>query len=718
MSGQTSETALLQDLLVVEVGARVAAGAAGGLLAGMGAEVVLVEPARPGADHKWAQRATMAVGKRSVIVGDAALAKLLGAADIVLLSSDISADDLAIWNGELPAGQIVCDFTAFGHSGPLAGQPVSEALVQATAGIADTTGRRDGPPAISGAPFLDMETAAYGVAAILAAVRARRRYRIGQRIDMALYDVAVNALLTFLPLRFVRRPATRNGNRHPTLAPWNAYRARDGFVLICAPTNEQWRKLCVAMGRTDLVEDARFATPTTRLENVEAIDAAIEGWTSRLSVQECIEIVSVQAIPCSPIVGLDDLAAEPNLRHRQMVHDRVDPVSGNVVRVPGSPVRIKDASPVSIGDIPARGADSDQLDHFSSNKPGNDIRAGNAGAALAGLRVIEVGMNTVAPLACRQLGALGADVIKVEPPIGDSNRINAPLRDDGESFVFALSNTDKRGIVLDLRQAADRETLLAMLASADVMMENLKPGSLDRLGFSSGDMLKRFPRLIYCSVNGFGYDSVYPGRPALDTVIQGMSGAMDATRVEGVPTKAGISISDQLGGQIGLLSILAALEWREHTGRGLALDLAMQDCTAWATQSLWNDAMPTGQGARIIAASDGYVAVEGDADILGAVSASTRAELVARLDGRDGCRAAPVLSVTEVLDHPQTLARILLVDVPTSDGSSWRVLASPLRLLETPPMVRSAMSRLGYLDAALAREFDLQPASIASPVEA
>jgi crotonobetainyl-CoA:carnitine CoA-transferase CaiB-like acyl-CoA transferase len=717
MSGQISETALLENLLVVEFGARISAGAAGGLLAGMGAEVVLVEPAAPGVDHKWAQRAAMAVGKRSVITGDAALAKLVGAADIVLLSSDISADDLGTWNGELPAGQIVCDFTAFGHSGPLAGQGVSEALVQAIAGIADTTGRRDGPPTIGGAPFLDMETAAYGVAAILAALRARRRYRFGQRIDMALYDVAINALLTFLPLRFVGRAATRNGNRHPTLAPWNAYRARDGFVLICAPTNEQWRKLCVAMGRNDLAADAHFATPTARLKHIEPIDAAIEAWTAGLSVQECVEIVSVQAIPCSPIVALGDLAAEPNLRHRQMVCDRVDPVSGNVVRVPGSPVRIKGAGPASIGDIAARGADSDQLDHFYQNKSSAGVKTRNPGAALAGLRVIEVGMNTVAPLACRQLGALGADVIKVEPPIGDANRINAPLRGDGESFVFALSNTDKRGIVLDLRQPPDRETLLALLSSADVMMENLKPGSLDRLGFSSADMLKRFPRLIYCSVNGFGYDSVYPGRPALDTVIQGMSGAMDATRVEGVPTKAGISISDQLGGQFGLLSILAALEWRERSGRGLALDLAMQDCTAWATQTLWNDAAPTGPRARIIAAGDGYVAVEGDADVPSA-AVSTRAELVARLAAWDGCRAAPVLSVAEVLDHPQTAARKLLVDVPTSDGSSWRVLASPLRLLETPPVVRSAMPRLGYLDAALVREFDLQPAQIASPVEA
>ena len=722
---------LLAGLVVVELGTRIAAGAAGGLLAMMGAEVILVEPPVPSRSEKWAHRAAMAAGKRSVVIDQSldssreGIERLVSVADVLLLSSDLSPEQLSIWRDNAAGRAVVCDITAFGHTGPLAGRGMSEALVQALSGIAETTGRRDGPPSLTGAPFLDMETAAYAVAAILAAVRARRRDGVGQRIDMALYDVAVNALLTFLPLQYEGREATRNGNRHPTLAPWNAYRASDGFVLICAPTNEQWRKLCGLMDLPELVDDDRFRTPTTRFEHIEALDHIIEAWTSGRTVAECVDATGAKGIPSSPIIGLTDLGDETNLVHRNMVHPLIDPVSGMPVQVPGSPIRVRDSEPGAVSAIPLPNADADWVEALvprtaaSRRSAAVDPRP----PSLQGLRIIEVGMNTVAPLACRQLGALGADVIKVEPPSGDANRINTPLRaSDGQSYVFALSNTDKRGVVLDLREPGARDTLLAMLATADVMIENLKPGSLERLGFSGTDMLQRFPRLVYCSVNGFGHDTSYPGRPALDTVIQGMSGAMDATRVDGVPTKAGISISDQLGGQFGLIGILAALQWRDGSGVGLALDLAMQDCTAWATQTLWNTPDRTSTGCSMIAALDGFVAVEGDDDaaraaLAGAGPRLTREQVVARLAGIASCRAASVLTVDEVVHSPQTAARGLLVEVPTADGSNWRVIASPLRLEATPARVRSAMPQLGFVDPALADEFRLLP-TVRASVEA
>jgi len=316
----------------------------------------------------------------------------------------------------------------------------------------------------------------------------------------------------------------------------------------------------------------------------------------------------------------------------------------------------------------------------------------------------------VAPLAGRQLGALGADVIKIEPPRGDVNRVNGPLRADGESHVFALSNTDKRGLVLDLRRDADKKVLWDVLASADVVIENLKPGSLGRLGFGRDEVRGKHPQLIYCSVNGFGHDSAYPGRPALDTVVQAMSGLMSTTMVDGVPTKAGISVSDQIGGLFGLLGVLAALQRREQfDGSGSTLDLAMHDGSAWMTHPLWNGVGAV--SARILQVADGFVAVDGDDDTVSAAidpaktRAMTRDELVDRLASVRGCAVAPVLTVDEVLAHPQTAARGLLLEVPTSDGDRWTVLGSPLRLLSTPALVSTAMPRLGVLDPDLANEF-------------
>jgi crotonobetainyl-CoA:carnitine CoA-transferase CaiB-like acyl-CoA transferase len=320
-------------------------------------------------------------------------------------------------------------------------------------------------------------------------------------------------------------------------------------------------------------------------------------------------------------------------------------------------------------------------------------------------------MNTVAPLACRQLGALGADVIKVEPPAGDSNRINVPLREDQESYIFALSNTDKRGVVLDLKNPDDAEVLWSLLARADVVMENLKPGSLGKLGFGADAVLQKHPSIVYCSVNGFGYATAYPGRPALDTVIQAMSGAMSVTLVDGVPTKTGISISDQFGGQFGLVGILAALESRRSTGRGLHLDIAMQDCSVWATHTVWN-ASGSASRTQVIPIKGGHAIVEGaplritefvqsnDGDLLEGVKLLAKAKTA-------GLEAVRVSTVDEVIGAAQTIARGLLVTVPTADGSEWRVLESPLKLLNTPAVVGSAMATLGFAYPDLFAEYGL-----------
>lgn len=675
---------LLTGYRIVELGTRVSVAGCGGLLAQLGADVVLVEPARPAGGHKWADRAATAAGKRSVVVDDTEpggrerLRRLVAEADVVLLSTDVSAADRERWSAPRPRHQVLCDVTAFGHGGPLAGVPASAAAVEALSGIAATTGPRSGPPALLGAPLVEMEAAVYAAAAIVAALRARRAHGSGQRVEIASYDVGVTALAAFLPLPFAGRVATRNGNRHPTLAPWNAYRAIDGWVLICAPTAEQWVRLCTAIERPDLVGDPRFATTTDRMEHADDIDVVLGGWVVGRTVADCVDVLARYVIPCGPVVPLNGLADEPNLRHRQMVHSATDPATGRRVLLPGCPVRWR--PPDRAPKVPARGSDRPAPPRPRA-EPGVTGDPALPGRPLDGIRVVEIGMNTVGPLAGRQLAALGADVVKVEPPHGDSNRHNAPLRADGQSYIFALLNTDKRGLVLDLRDPADRDVLWDVLGTADVLIENLKPGSLDRLGFGAAEVRARFPRLVHCSMNGFGHVTAYPGRPALDTVVQAMSGVLGATVLDGVPTKAGMSVSDQLGGLFGLLGVLAALDRRDREGCGATLDIAMQDGSAWATHRVWNTVT---EQPPIVSTPDGPVLVEGGA-------------------------STPVATVADVLAHPQTAARGLLVERPTADGGSWTVLASPMGLRSTPAAVTTAMPRLGVLDAALAAEFGLEP---------
>ncbi|MGR3425599.1 MAG: CoA transferase [Pseudooceanicola nanhaiensis] len=665
MDNTSPAPGFLSGIVVAELGHRTAASACGSLLSMLGAEVVVADLPGPGDfPRKWANRAVTIAGKTclsATSAGDPQVRHLIDRADIVLLSSDVEAIPLP----QNPT-RITCDFTAFGSDGPLAGQALPDGLVQGWSGVADTTGSRDGPPVPTGAPFVSMEAGAYGAAAILAALIERDTSGLGQSVDIALYDVGVNALLTFVPLVIAGLQATRNGNRHPSMTPWNSFRARDGkWVLICAPTDEMWRKLCDEMGRPDLALDPRFATTSARLANVAAIDAEIAAWVGSVTSDEAIDRVNRRGIPGSSILAIEDLAQESNIRHRGMMRHEASAI------VPGTLFRSRGPDGVRTPKRPRRPA---------------------TGGPLAGLRIVEIGMNTVGPLAGRQLGALGADVIKIEPPTGDTNRYNAPLRDDGASYVFMLSNTDKRGFVLDLKTEDGRDRLFRILETSDALIENLKPGALQKLGLGPEDVRRRLPHLVYCSVNGFGFDTVYPGRPALDTVIQAMSGAMDVTRSAGMPTKAGISISDQLGGQTGLVAVLAGLRAARHTGRGATFDLAMQDATLWATSMVW-PAAEDRAGVGTVSVADGHVLVSGDAQH--DIGALTRDAAVRYLEGQ-GIAAAPVLTVAEVLQHPQTVARDLFTTVPTPDGDSFPALGCPMRLSRTPARTRMTMAALGF----------------------
>ena len=224
----------LQDIIVVEVGRRVACGAAGSFLAQLGASVFVVETdAAPDAsfEDKFSQRDVFAYGKNSLRwsgeAGDPALQKLIEVADVIITSSDADLKALPV---KPPAAAIVCDITAFG-AGEGGGKPVSDFLLQAMSGMVDTTGDSSGPPVAIGAPVVELSSALYAAASIVAALRVRRLSGTAQAVDMSLYDCAVNAMATFLPSHFGGGKPRRLGNRHSMAAPWNAYRASDGTKL-------------------------------------------------------------------------------------------------------------------------------------------------------------------------------------------------------------------------------------------------------------------------------------------------------------------------------------------------------------------------------------------------------------------------------------------------------------------------------------------------------
>jgi CoA:oxalate CoA-transferase len=196
------------------------------------------------------------------------------------------------------------------------------------------------------------------------------------------------------------------------------------------------------------------------------------------------------------------------------------------------------------------------------------------------LLVIDLTHVLNGPFGTTILGDLGARIIKIEPPgHGDDTRSYGPFYKD-QSLYFSFVNRGKESIVLDLKSDVDRNLFLNMVAHADVLTENFRPGTMKSFGFSYDELFKINPRLIYASSTGFGQTGPLASYPAYDTIIQAMSGIMSMTGFpEGPPTRVGTSISDLCGGVFMFCGIASALYAREKTGKGAYVDVAMFDAT-------------------------------------------------------------------------------------------------------------------------------------------
>src|SRR5437867_84851 len=219
---------------------------------------------------------------------------------------------------------------------------------------------------------------------------------------------------------------------------------------------------------------------------------------------------------------------------------------------------------------------------------------------LSGLRVLEAAQFAAGPFPGLLLADFGADVVKVEPPGGDGFRTWPPQIDQGDGEPYGLSyavlNRNKRSIVLDLKDAADRERFLALCAKADVLIENSRPGAMDRLGLGFADVKRVQPRIVYCSVSGYGHAGPYATRGAFDVAVQAMSGYMSATGEEdGPPAKCGVPVGDTLTGVYAAFGIMVALEDVRRSGEAKHVDCAMLSCLMMSASLQFGELFGTGK---------------------------------------------------------------------------------------------------------------------------
>ncbi|MFI7171263.1 CaiB/BaiF CoA transferase family protein [Rhodococcoides fascians] len=386
-------------------------------------------------------------------------------------------------------------------------------------------------------------------------------------------------------------------------------------------------------------------------------------------------------------------------------------------------------------------------------------------SALSGVKVICVGQFYFAPYCSMLLARLGADVIKIESPEGDPYRRLPSADRDGSSVQFTMLNSGKRAMKIDLKHPKGQDVVKKLVEQADVLIQNLSPGAMDRFGLGYDALSTINPRLVMASGTGFGSFGPYAGEPAMDLTIQARTAIMSTTGfMEGAPVRTGPSVVDFMAGSHMVSGVLAALFQRERTGRGQHVEVALQDAIIPSLSSNIaghinsNGTMPERTGNRhgglavvpynAYRTTDGWVTVlcptqshwerlcavmddpdatddrygtmsgrtahSDEVDVLVErwTSAHTKQEVAERL-AKTGIPTAPVLSLTELMDDPHTAARGVLRWMD-DDSGKWLTLGSPLFLSDSPMVEPDRAHALGAdTDAILIDELGMSEAEVA-----
>ncbi len=379
-AGSTAPTGALDGVRVLDLSRVLAGPLATQMLADLGADVVKVEAPWGDDTRGWgppfvdlggeaaaAYYASCNRGKRSIVVdarsekGRAEIERLIGAADIVV--ENFRVGTLARW-GLAPAdliethsGLIVCSITGFGQTGPRAHEAGYDIALQGISGIMSVTGEADGPPVKVGVAWIDVMTGLTASAAILAALYHRERTGEGQTIDLALFDVALAAMVNQGQNWLASgNPPGRMGHAHPNIVPYQAFEASDGWFILATGNDAQYASVCRVVGRDDLLAD-ELLTNAGRLEHRERVVGALAEEFASKQVQEWLTEFGAIGVPCTPIHDLAEAFSDPQAAARGALWQ----LSGDFPSI-ASPLRFMSATPAGPGAAPpALDADADSI---------------------------------------------------------------------------------------------------------------------------------------------------------------------------------------------------------------------------------------------------------------------------------------------------------------------------------------------------------------------
>src|SRR5262249_31417768 len=557
---------------------------------------------------------------------------------------------------------------------------------------------------------------------------------LGLRRGLPPQELRVSGLQGALALNagsYVTGPGHRGsllhqGDPRGAYPTYGLYRTADGWLFVGALTQAFWVKLMSALERTDLLAhpDLQADPLTFSGKKVRAfVRAELEPLFAARSTAAWVELLRAADVPCGPVQSREAFLRDPEARALGLAVPVHDPELGDTWQPP---------APARFARVPTDVA------------PRAPVRSQTA--CLEGVRVLDLTSFIAGPFCPLLLADLGADVIKVESADGDPFRL--------ASFGFIGWNRGKRSLVLDLQRPRGRDLLLDLARTADVLVDNLRPGVLDRLGLGPQALRAANPHLVHTAITGFGAEGPLGALPGFDPIFQARSGLMAAQGGDDEPGFHTIAYNDYCAGALGALHAVAALLDRERSGCGARVDLSLfrpasVDQAAHLLlhaggltggSSGGRDFLGPSAAERLYACADGWLCVSArtaarrdalvtfartEAASDDAVSAAVERALVGRSRSdalaaleRAGVPAAPCVGFDDLFSHPHLLANGCFTTV--EDDTIGRVtVGGPLIDFERTPIRQHASApRLGAHAAAILREQGMPPDRVAALVDA
>jgi len=601
----------LAGVVVLELAGTPAGEMAGGLLADLGATVIKIEPPEgspmrrrgpglPDEDSLAFQSENR--GKRSIqasleaLATEPWLARLLATADALiedlgpgyLEAAGLAPEALERHNPRL----VTLRISPFGQTGPLAGERGDDRIAQAFSGMQFVTGFPDRAPMSVTIPLAESWTAILGANGLLMAVFHARRSGRGQVVDIGLYQTALR-MQEEVVVRYDRNGtvAERLGTESPIVVPANVYRTRDGgWIAVSGAGDQPFARLCEAIEAPDAPKDPRFATPAARLGNRQASDELVGSWIARHDQADVEARFAAVGVAGTAVRSADDIIGDAHVKARAAIVPLVS--TGGREFLSPAPVPKLSRTPAAKARRAPRLGEHTEAVRAAIDRIEGRVRAGKAQVAgrqddgeawgpLHGLRVLDLSQWLAGPAAAALLGDFGAEVIMVELP---SVAADAQGR---KSPGFVVTNRNKRSVTLDVRAPAGREAFLALVRGSDVIVENFRPGTLERWDLAPATLLEANPRLVLLRSSGFGQSGPYSARAAFNPVGLAFGGV---TYLNGWPDRPplrdGVMSGDYSTALFNALGVVAALLRRDVDGQGQVVDTAMFEAALRLTGDL------------------------------------------------------------------------------------------------------------------------------------